>query len=98
MLLGLSRKAFIGRLFEPQPRVTVTDANGEYRLPALQPVEYSVTFTLAGMATSTRRAAVQLSQNTIVDVALGLEGVSESIRGHGGTPVPGAAAGRAGLR
>src|SRR5688500_16571524 len=63
----------------PQPRVTVTDAAGEYRLPALQPGEDTVTFTLGGMATSTRRAAVPLSQNTTVDVALGVEGVSETI-------------------
>jgi len=63
----------------PQPRVTVTDANGYYRLPALQPGTYTVTFTLTGMQTVTRKAEVILSQNTPVDAKLGLQGLSETI-------------------
>ena len=42
------------------PRVTATGANGEYRLPALPPGDYTVTFTLSGMQTVTRQAQVQL--------------------------------------
>ena len=40
----------------PQPRVTTTDANGTYQLPQLVPGTYTLTFTLAGMQTATRRA------------------------------------------
>ena len=63
----------------PQPRVTETDLNGDYRLPALIPGSYNVTFTLSGMQTVTRKAQVILSQNTPVDVKLGMQGLTESI-------------------
>ena len=63
----------------PQPRVTTTDMNGDYRLPALIPGSYTLTFTLAGMQTVTRNATVLLGQNTTADIKLGVQGVSESI-------------------
>jgi len=63
----------------PQPRVTVSDGNGEYRLPALPPGTYTVSFTLAGMNNATRKAEVILQQETPLDVKLGVAGVSESI-------------------
>ena len=63
----------------PQPRTTFTDETGQYRLPALPPGAYTVTFNLAGMQTVTRRAAVQLSQNTALDAELGVGGVEETI-------------------
>jgi hypothetical protein len=63
----------------PSPRVTVTEAGGEYRLPALPPGNYTVSFTLSGMQTVTRQAQVQLSQDTVVDAALGVQGVSETL-------------------
>jgi hypothetical protein len=63
----------------PQPRVTVTDGNGDYRLPALVPGDYTVTFGLAGMQTVNRKATVLLAQNTVADAKLGLQGVSETI-------------------
>ena len=63
----------------PGPRVAVTGAAGEYRLPALPPGDYKLTFTLQGMQTVTRQAQVQLSQDTTVDAALGVAGVSESV-------------------
>ena len=63
----------------PTPRVTTSDTNGDYRLPALIPGDYTVTFSLAGMQTATRRATVLLGQNTAVDTKLGVQGVSESI-------------------
>jgi hypothetical protein len=62
----------------PGPRVTVTGANGEYRLPALPPGSYTVKFELAGMQTLTRKALVQLAQNTVADAVLG-PGISENI-------------------
>src|SRR5881397_3408524 len=63
----------------PTPRTTDTDANGDYRLPALVPGDYTVTFTLAGMQTVTRRATVLLGQNTAADAKLGVQGLTESI-------------------
>src|SRR5439155_20004598 len=63
----------------PQPRVSTTDTNGDYRLPALIPGSYSVTFTLSGMQTVTRKAEVLLNQEIALDVKLGVAAVSESI-------------------
>ena len=63
----------------PGPRDTVTGAAGEYQLPALPPGNYTVTFTLSGMQTVTRKAQVQLSQDTVVDAELGVQGVAESV-------------------
>jgi Carboxypeptidase regulatory-like domain len=63
----------------PQPRLTLTESNGEYRLPQLVPGSYTLTFTLAGMQTGTRKAAVQLGQDIVVDAQLSVAGVSESI-------------------
>jgi hypothetical protein len=63
----------------PAPRVTTTDANGVYRLPALAPGAYTLTFELSGMQTLTRQAQVQLSQETPVDVALGVAGLAETV-------------------
>ena len=63
----------------PGPRVTVTEGDGQYRLPALQPGSYTVTFVLSGMQTVTRQAEVQLGQDTAVDATLGVAGVTETI-------------------
>ena len=63
----------------PTPRVTTTDGNGDYRLPALIPGSYTLTYTLAGMQTTTRKAEVLLGNNTAADAKLGVQGVSESI-------------------
>ena len=63
----------------PVPRVTTTGANGEYRLPALPPGAYTITFVLSGMQNVTRQAEVQLSQDTLVDATLGLGGVTETV-------------------
>ena len=63
----------------PGPRATVTAGNGEYRLPALPPGSYTLTFTLAGMQTVTRKAEVQLAQETVADATLGVGGVAETI-------------------
>ena len=63
----------------PQPRITLTDETGEYRLPALQPGTYAITFNLAGLQTVTRNVNVLLNQNAEVNVALGIAGVAEEI-------------------
>ncbi|MGZ4779662.1 MAG: carboxypeptidase regulatory-like domain-containing protein, partial [Thermoanaerobaculia bacterium] len=63
----------------PQPRTTVTDANGEYRLPQLIPGSYTVSYTLSGMSPVTRRAEVLLGQDTPADVKMGVQGVAETI-------------------
>ncbi len=62
----------------PGPRVTVTGARGEYRLPALPPGSYTVKFDLSGMQSVTRKALVQLGQDTVADAILG-PGISENI-------------------
>jgi hypothetical protein len=63
----------------PGPRVTVTGANGEYRLPALPPGSYTLKFDLPGTRGVTRNAEVQLAQDTVADVSLGLEAVAETV-------------------
>jgi Carboxypeptidase regulatory-like domain len=77
MLPGVTVEAKSAQL--PQARTTVTDSSGEYRLPALVPGNYTLTFSLAGMQTLNRQATVLLGQDTAVDVKLGLEGVAETI-------------------
>jgi hypothetical protein len=63
----------------PGPRETITGAGGEYQLPALPPGNYTVTFTLSGMQPVTRKAQVQLAQDTVTDAELGVQGVAESV-------------------
>ena len=63
----------------PVPRVTTTGVNGEYRLVALPPGKYTLTFVLAGMQNVTRQAEVQLGQDTTVDATLGIQGVTEAV-------------------
>jgi len=62
----------------PGPRVTVTAANGEYRLRALPPGSYTLKFDLSGMKSVTRNAQVQLDQDTVADASLGMQAVTES--------------------
>jgi Carboxypeptidase regulatory-like domain len=63
----------------PGPRETVTDGNGDYRLPALPPGNYTLKFELSGMQVVTRQALVQLAQDTMADATLGVAGVSENV-------------------
>ncbi|HET7437616.1 MAG TPA: carboxypeptidase regulatory-like domain-containing protein [Thermoanaerobaculia bacterium] len=63
----------------PQPRVTVTNEAGEYRLPALIPGTYTLTYSLAGLQTVTRRVEVLLGQDIKSNASLGMAGVSETM-------------------
>jgi hypothetical protein len=63
----------------PQPRETVTGAAGEFRLPALPPGSYTVTFKLTGMQDLTRKAEVLLDQDTVADATMSVGGVSETV-------------------
>ena len=63
----------------PGPRVTVTAADGEYRLPALPPGGYTLTFTLSGMQTATRRPRSSSAQETTADAPLGVGGIEETV-------------------
>jgi hypothetical protein len=63
----------------PTPRVTTTEGNGEYRLPALPPGNYTLKFVLSGMQEVTRQAQVQLGLDTVVDATLGVGGVEETV-------------------
>jgi hypothetical protein len=63
----------------PSARVAVTGDNGDYRLAALPPGTYTVTFTLSGMQKLTRNAQVQLQQDTAVNVTMAISGVAETV-------------------
>ena len=63
----------------PGPRVTVTGGDGDYRLPALPPGEYTVVFNLSGMQSASRKAFVQLAQETTADAKLGVAGITEAV-------------------
>ena len=63
----------------PGPRVTTTDGTGRYQLPQLPPGDYTITFTLSGMQTATKKVRVQLAETTTADATMGLGGVTESV-------------------
>jgi hypothetical protein len=63
----------------PRARETVSGASGEYRLPALPPGTYTLTFALSGMQTVTRTAQVLLAQQTRADATLGVAGITEAV-------------------
>ena len=69
----------------PGPRTSVTDASGRYQLPQLPPGDYTVSFTLSGMQTTTQKVRVQLSETTSADTTMGIGGVTESITVTGET-------------
>ncbi|HEX5474070.1 MAG TPA: carboxypeptidase regulatory-like domain-containing protein [Vicinamibacterales bacterium] len=63
----------------PGPRDAVTQSDGSYQMPALPPGTYTVTYTLQGMQTVTKKVAVQLAEVTNADATLGVGGVTESV-------------------
>ena len=64
----------------PQPRQTVSNAGGDYRLPLLPPGEYTLTFSLDGMASEKRAVTVLLQQTATVNVQMSVSSVSEEIQ------------------
>jgi hypothetical protein len=67
----------------PTPRVTTTGSVGDYRMPALPPGDYTVTFELSGMATVTRQVRVQLDLDTTVNATMAIGGLTETVEVHG---------------
>ena len=63
----------------PSARTTVSAANGTYLLPALPPGDYTVTFTLSGMQTVTRKVGVLLAQDTAVNATMSVQAVNETV-------------------
>ncbi|HVZ24139.1 MAG TPA: carboxypeptidase-like regulatory domain-containing protein, partial [Vicinamibacterales bacterium] len=63
----------------PGPRDAVTGGDGAYQLAALPPGNYTITYTLSGMQTVTKKAVVRLGEITTADAALGVGGVTESV-------------------
>ena len=63
----------------PGPRVSTTGTDGAYQLPQLPPGDYTVTFTLSGMQTVTKKVRVQLGEAVALDAGLGVGGVTESV-------------------
>jgi hypothetical protein len=69
-------------------RTAVTDGSGRYRMEALQPGSYAVTFSLPGFSTVRRENVVVSGAGVItVDAELRVGGVAETITVTGETPV-----------
>src|SRR5688500_9139233 len=63
----------------PLPRATNTSSTGEFTLPLLPPGDYTVSFTLEGMASASRDLEVLLNQTLTVDVTMAPEVVTEAV-------------------
>src|SRR5882672_6455285 len=69
-------------------RITVTNDEGLYNLPALDPGVYTIQTELAGFAFSTRTGVtLAINQTITVDFTMGLAGVNENITVSGTTPL-----------
>ena len=71
-----------------QVRIAVTDGSGNYRITALPPGEYSVTFSLAGFS-SVRREGIELSGDFTapVDAELAVGSIEETVTVSGAAPI-----------
>jgi hypothetical protein len=71
-----------------EPRVTTTDQEGFYRLPRLAPDEYTLTFEARAFSRATRSGiGVREGLNLVVDVAMSIAPVSESVVVGSRTPM-----------
>ncbi len=69
-------------------RTVVSEADGTYRIPALPPGVYSLTFELAGFGAVTRDGIqVGLGFTATINVEMGVGGLSESVTVSGASPV-----------
>src|SRR5687767_1802178 len=87
VLPGVTVEASSPALIEKQ-RVVITDDTGQYRIEALRPGTYSVSFTLPGFSTS-RRNGVELtgSFTATVNAELSVGSLEETITVTGASPV-----------
>jgi hypothetical protein len=60
-------------------RTAVSGTNGDYNIPALPPGDYSVTISLEGMNTVTKKTRISLAEISRVDADLKVSSVSEAI-------------------
>ncbi len=63
----------------PRPRTAFSGADGTFRLVQLPPGDYTVTFSLEGLATTEQEMKVLLQQNSAVKVTMQPEAVSEQV-------------------
>ena len=60
-------------------RVAVTDVNGNYNFPSIPPGDYTIVFSMDGMATVTRTVRVGLARTERVNADMRLSAVAEAI-------------------
>jgi hypothetical protein len=87
VLPGVTVEAASPALIE-KVRVVVTDDTGQYRIEALRPGVYTVTFTLPGFS-NVRRVGIELagSFTATINADMAIGGVEETITVTGETPV-----------
>ena len=87
VLPGVSVEASSPALIE-RSRVVYTDGQGQYRVIALNPGEYKVTFTLPGFRTVVREGITLTAAFTAaVDISLEVGGLEESLTVSGQSPL-----------
>jgi carboxypeptidase family protein/TonB-dependent receptor-like protein len=65
----------------------VTDANGVYRFPALQPGSYEINASLSGFVPAKLSGQLLLGQLLKVDIVLTIAGLAETVEVRGDTPI-----------
>jgi carboxypeptidase family protein len=60
-------------------RTTTTQSGGDYAIPGLPPGDYTITFELAGMGTSTFKKNLALGLQSVVDAKMKVAAVAEAI-------------------
>src|SRR5688500_10522885 len=87
VLPGVAVEASSPALIE-RSRVVYTDGQGQYRVIALNPGEYKVTFTLQGFRTVVREGITLTAAFTAaVDISLEVGGLEESLTVSGQSPL-----------